>query len=147
MKYVNQKTKFDCGVVAIQNAASWANKKLTKKQLEQIKKDLNFIPKGGVDPHDFQEFIEDCEDYGFKLVDTYERPTLHELKQELKLDQIIVLGTDDGKTGHVCLLIKITDKTATLVNWSRNKPITRMQHKTFNKLLADWCIAYVLERT
>jgi hypothetical protein len=146
--YKNQRNNTSCGVAVIENAAIWANKKLSPKAVKLIAKKLKYKTKIGVQAKDLEKYLNgNTQDCGFITVETIELPSIGELRSVFKKDRAIIFGFDFKYFAHVCLIIKMSKHYITLANLRRGSPTCRMSLKTYRKMLKDsWCIGHVIEK-
>lgn len=144
-RYIKQKTKYDCGPVALLNALIWSNNKVTyDTHFDLCCKYLKYVEKEGTNPTNFDKVIK-RKKLPFYLTEIIEIPSIDELKTNLDKNNIIILGID-GDVTHVGLLLKINKTHATLVNWYGQKAINRVTIRTLKRYISKWCIAYCIRR-
>lgn len=147
-RYKNQRNNTSCGVAVIENAAIWADKKLSKKEIKAISKKLKYKSRIGVQAKNLEKYLDgNTEDCGFVTVETIELPSVSELRKVFKKDRAVIFGFDLVFYAHVCLIIKISKHYITLVNLRQGSPICRMSLKTYRQMVRrNWCIGHVIEK-
>lgn len=146
-KYKLQDKKWNCGLIAIENAALWANRKLTEAELEWISKEVQYKDGYGVDQVIFEKFLQKAKYLGFRCVDIYQDIEVAEIRKELKAGNLVVLGIDSPRISHVGLVVKMDSKYAYLVNWFGKEPIRKVSLNTLRRWLKDFSRAYILEKS
>lgn len=144
----------DCGLVVFENAAIWADSKISKKTQKFLKMALDYHEDIGVNPNKFEDLIFKLEEYethqkydfGFCVVDTVPIPSIDELREYVNTGHAIILCVDYGDQAHVGLLVNMTKHYATVVNWGKNKPVRKISVKKLTRWLDNWSIGYVIEK-
>lgn len=119
MKLITKnKKKFDCGVVAVYNAASWCNLSFFYEDVEKIAKSCGYSSKG-IYPFQFANLVKKLKLPAKKVA----LKNLEEVEEKLRLGRFFIfLYTPTGfDTGHIISLFMNHEGSIEIVNPERGR--------------------------
>lgn len=145
MKFHRNKTPFDCAVISIINTYVLLGHKVKfNSAYKYLTKKLKVNK--GVLPKDFDKVVMDKMP-ALNVIRKHKKPTIAILRKELKLGNIIILGTDYKGWSHIGVVLKFTKEYAIVINWGKEHDVVRKVHlDTLKEWMSDWSVAYVVKK-
>lgn len=142
-RYIRQRKKMDCSPTVLLNAFKWCGHDVSYKQhFHYFENILGYDEEFGTFRGTFDRIVTK-QKFPFKVVESLYSPSFTKVKRLLNKNRAMILDLQ----GHTTLLIDMSKTHVTLINYYKNKTITKLSIKKFKEVLKYWCMAYVLEKS
>lgn len=123
MRYTKQRTKYDCGPVAIANVCKWAGVKFSyKKYKNYLFEDLEVDNEIGTKHDKFLSTLNQSSKLGFKVYPAEYKIKLNDINIHVKNNRAVVLIVESKNRTHVCLVTEIKNGYYKIINYALDWP-------------------------